>query len=270
VTATPKASTNTANTAALNTALEAIPDDIRRRIIEKYVHLRGAYADGNFDAAGLRAGIFAETVLRFLQHHLTGTYTPFGSKLPVFHDECRRLEKTPSKPNDEGVRVIMPRALDVLYTLRNKRGIGHAGGDVEANEIDAATCVRVADWCMCELVRVFHTVSLEEAQAILDAIAVRQLPNVWAVNGKHRVLSPGMTVKDQVLLLLHGTNDPAVPAEDLCDWVEYSELSKFRTRVLRPLHAARLVEFDAATQTVVLSPTGAAEVERRILANPGR
>lgn len=256
---------STASTAVLETALSSIPDDFRRRIIEKYVHLRAAYAEGNFDAAGLRAGIFAEAVLRFLQHHLTGKYTPFGSKLPVFHDECGRLERTPSKPNDEGVRVIMPRALDFLYTLRNKRGIGHAGGDVEANEIDAATCVRVADWCMCEFVRVFHTVSLEEAQAILDAIAVRQSPNVWGVNGKKRVLVPGMPVKDQVLVLLHSTNEMAVLAEDLCDWVEYSEMSKFRSRVLRPLHADRFIEFDEETQTVVLSPTGAKEVEDRIL-----
>lgn len=260
-----KDSTSTGETTALEAALAAIPDAFRRRIVEKYVHLRQALAEGNFDAAGLRAGVFAEAVLRLLQHHLTGTFTPFGTKLPPFHDECVRLEKTPAKPSDDGVRVMMPRALDFLYTLRNKRGIGHAGGDVDANEIDAATCVRVADWCMCELVRVFHTISLEEAQAILDAISVRRLPNVWAVNGKQRVLTPGLSVKDQVLMLLHSTTETALPAEDLCDWVEYTSLSDFRRRVLRSLHADRLIEFDEETQTVVLSPSGVSEVEDRIL-----
>jgi hypothetical protein len=265
VTATKTAGTNTGSTAALDAALASIPTDLRRRLTGKYVHLREAYAEGNFDTAGLRAGVFAESVLRFLQHHLTGTYTPFGTTLPNFHNECVRLGNTAAKPNDEGIRIIMPRALDYLYTLRNKRGIGHAGGDVEANEIDAATCVRVADWCMCELVRVFHTVSLEEAQAILDAIAVRQQPNVWSVNGKQRVLKTGLSVKDQVLVLLHASSETAILAEDLRDWVEYSRFTHFRERVLQPLHRERLIEYDRGTETVVLSPLGAAAVEERIL-----
>jgi hypothetical protein len=250
----------------LTAALSAVPEPFRTRLIDAYVGLRAAYAEGTFDAAGLRVGAFAETLLRFLQEHLTGTSTPFGTRLPNFADECQRLERTPAKPNDEGVRVIMPRALSFVYTLRNKRGIGHVGGDVEANEIDAATAVRVADWCMCELIRVFHTLSLEEAQALLDAIAVRQTPEVWSVGGKRRVLSTDLKVTEQVLLLLHATEEATVAAEDLFDWIEYrTEYRYFKRDVLRPLHRARLVEYDEANDMVTLSPTGAAHVESAVL-----
>jgi hypothetical protein len=53
--------------------------------------------------------------------------------------------------------------------------------------------VRNADWVICELIRVFHGLSLEEAQVIVDAIAMRELPDIWAVAGKKRVLKKGLS-----------------------------------------------------------------------------
>src|SRR5262249_7365033 len=142
----------------------------------------------SFDSAGLSSGKFTESIFRFLQHHLTGTYIPFGQHIPNFADESRKLIQLPATSGIESLRIIIPRALVYLYTLRGKRGIGHVGGDVEANAIDAATIVRVADWIICELIRVFHQLSLEEAQAVVDTLSTRNLPIVWEVSGKKRIL----------------------------------------------------------------------------------
>jgi hypothetical protein len=60
--------------------------------------------------------------------------------------------------------------------MRNKRGIGHVGGDLDANSIDISAMAKVADWTVCELIRLYHGLSLEEAQDIVDGLAVRQLP----------------------------------------------------------------------------------------------
>ncbi len=60
--------------------------------------------------------------------------------------------------------------------------------------------MRNADWVICELIRVFHGLSLEEAQVIVDAIAMRELPDIWAVAGKKRVLKKGLSFKLQTLL----------------------------------------------------------------------
>ncbi len=45
----------------------------------------------SFDAAGISAGKFCESVLRLLQHELTGQSTPFGKHIPNFPDSCRKL-----------------------------------------------------------------------------------------------------------------------------------------------------------------------------------
>lgn len=249
----------------LDVALSGIPEGIRARLIDAYVKVRSAFADGNFDNVGQRAGHFCECALRALQHELTGSFTPFGQKLPTFHDECVRLQGSPKAAGPEPLRIVLPRALDFLYTLRNKRGIGHVGGDVDANEIDAATCRRLCDWCICELARIFHNLPLEEAQSVLDALAVRELPQVWRVSGKRRVLDSSLDYKSQVLLLLHGEIDGKALAEDLFEWVEHSRMSNFRSRVLGLLHEKRLVEYDRATETVTLSPAGARKVESELL-----
>lgn len=171
----------------------------------------------------------------------------------------------PKSVAPESLRVIIPRGLNYLYTLRNKRGIGHVGGDIDANGIDAATMVRVADWCLCELIRVVHNLSLEEALALLDAITERQVPEVWSVVGKKRVLVPDLDARSQTLVLLYSDVEAAVPAEELCNWVEYSTLSNFRRVVLTPLHAARLIEHDRETDMAIISPMGIDKVEKELL-----
>jgi hypothetical protein len=254
----------------LEAALSSVPTIFRNRLIEAYRDLKAAYTNGPHDACGLRAGKLCEVLLRYLQQYLIGSHTPFGQKIGNFEQECTKVEQAPKEAGPEGLRVIVPRGLLFLYTLRNKRGIGHVGGDVDANEIDAATMVRVADWCLCELVRTVHLLSLEEAQAILDAITERQLPEVWSVGGRRRVLVPSLDYRTQTLRLLYGETDTAVPAEDLFAWTEYSGFSDYRRNILRPLHAERLIEFDQETNTVVLSPTGVVSVETDRLAANGR
>jgi hypothetical protein len=260
------ANTNThTSKQGLDQALSAIPDPFREKLIAKYLDLRRALVEGRTDTTGMRVAYFAETLLRYLQHRLTGTSIPFGKKLPDFTAECLKLEKTPSAPGDEGIRVIMPRALTFVYTLRNKRGLGHVGGDVDPNTIDSATAVRVADWCMCELIRVCRSVSLEEAQAILDALAARQLPQVWAVGGRKRILHNGLDYRSMVLILLHSEIEAGVAVEDLQAWVEHPHGSYFKRDVIRPLHGDRLIEFDEESQVAVISPLGIRRVEEVLL-----
>jgi hypothetical protein len=249
----------------LDVALGAIDAAFRGRLVKAYNGLKSAFVDGNFDACGLRAGRFCEVLLRWAQNELTKTHTPFGTKLASFKDECDKLERTPSAAGHESVRILIPRALSFLYTLRNKRGIGHEGGDVDANEIDAATVVRIADWCVCELIRLHYTISLEEAQGICNAIAERQLPQVWDVFGKRRVLDPRLNYAQQTLLLLYSSPEVAVPIEDLFSWTEHSNAALYRRDVLSRLHKSRLIEYDRETEMAAISPKGVERVETELL-----
>jgi hypothetical protein len=151
-----------------------------------------------------------------------------------------------------------------LYDKRNNRGVGHTGGDVDPNFMDASAVYAIASWVMAELVRVFHGVGTQEAQETVDLLVERKITLVWAVEKVRRVQDPTMRKEDQALVLLY--SKPAWVAEqDLYQWVEYSTASMFRKNILVPLHKARLIEFDAQGARARISPLGAQQVERNVL-----
>lgn len=257
-------STNSNNQVSIENALSVIPNQFRSRLVKYYKDLKRAFVSGDFDACGSRSGKFCETFIRFIQNELESTYTPFGNQLNLYN-EARRLEGLPKAAGPEAFRVFIPRALCFLYTLRNKRGFAHVGGDVDSDPIDAATCVRVSDWCLCELVRIVHNLSLEDAQALVDSISSKEMPEIWSVAGRKRVLKKGLDYKSQVLLLLYSEVNEAILIEDLFDWTEYSRMNDFRRHVLTPLHKERLIEWDKDTDSAIISPVGIDKVQNEIL-----
>lgn len=259
-----KANSNTGSNAALLAALGGVPEPFRKRIADSYLDLKHRGRVGDAKGAAAAHTHFCESVLRFLQEALTGTHIAFGTHIRDFQQECAKLANATPTAANESQRLIIPRGLAFLHTLRNKRGTGHAGGDVDANTIDLATVVRIADWTVCELLRLYHKLSLEEAQDFLDRMATRQLPDIWSYGETKRVLRPGLKAKEQAMLLLYGETSP-VAIEVLHSWQEYSSLSNFRKDVVRPLHRDRLIECDPETEMLILTPSGEEHVEKKLL-----
>jgi hypothetical protein len=249
----------------LAAALANVRSTFRSRLIQIYLDLKKNCAETRYEGAGLAAGKFCEVVLRSLQERVHGSFTPFGTKINNYAEECRKLIISPNTAGNESERVVLPRALAFLYTMRNKRGIGHVGGDVDANAIDIAAMAKTADWIVCELIRINHGLSLEEAQDIVDGISVRQLPTIWEVSGKKRVLKEGLKAKDQALLLLYSSQNSAVLLEDLCEWIEYSNPRMFKSAIIRELHKQRFLEFDQESESIILSPKGVEYVEENLI-----
>jgi len=249
----------------LGDALANVPIEYRSRITKSYLELKSRHAEGKHDAAGVSAGKLCESVVRLLQHELKKPVTPFGQQLSNVPGECESFAQVPKATGSESLRIVIPRAVSYLYTLRNKRGIGHVGGDVDANAIDGVTIARVADWILCELIRIFHSMSLEDADALISSLSSRDIPDIWQVGGKKRVLRDDLDFKQKTLLLLYSSVDSAVLAEDLFAWSKYSNLPVYKQKVLRQLDTANLVEYDRDSDTVIISPLGVKMVEERII-----
>jgi len=249
----------------LNEALKAIPSNFRTQILKHYRDLKKRHAEAKYDAAGLSAAKFCESVLRFLQEDLTGAHVAFGTAIPNFVDECAKLIGLPKTSGNESLRVVIPRTLNFVYTLRNKRGIGHVGGDVDANRIDSQVITTASDWIVCELIRVFHNLSLEEAQDLVDSVSTRQIADIWEIGGRKRVLRTDLDFKDKTLLLLYSTVDQGALVEDLFVWTKYSNVHMFKRAVLEALDKDCLVDYDPATEFVTISPLGIKRVEDQII-----
>lgn len=248
-------------------ALAAIPAGLRDPLIACFNEIARNFAERRWEPAELNGGKFCEVVYTILDGSISGSFAAKPAKPPNMLDACRALEVKPAnaaRPGDRSLRILIPRLLPVLYEIRNNRGVGHVGGDVDPNFQDAVAVYQMASWIMAELVRIFHQVSLAEAQSTVDGLVERKHPIIWQHEDIRRVLDPSLPKSDQALFLLYAANG-WVAEKELAKWVEYQNSTDFRNKVLRPHHKARLIEYDEASQRAHLTPRGSEDVERRIL-----
>jgi hypothetical protein len=236
-------------------------------LVDCYAEIARNFAEHRWEPAELNGGKFCEIAYTVIKGALSGAFPARPAKPPNLLDACRALEGVPSsaaRTGDRSLRILIPRVLPVLYEVRNNRGVGHVGGDVDPNFQDAIAVYQMASWVMAELVRIFHQISLQEAQDAVDALVERKHPIVWQIGDIRRVLDPSLSKGDQALILLYSVN-LWVDESELILWVEYNNLTQFRARILKPMHQSRLVEYDTSLRRVRLTPLGSQEVEERLL-----
>jgi hypothetical protein len=247
--------------------LAGLPKTLRDELLECYREIISNYLERRWEPSELNGGKFCEVVYSIINGALQGIFPPRATKPARMLDACQALEQVAAIPGRVGDRscASSSRMLPVLYEVRNNRGVGHVGGDVDANHMDAEAVQGMASWVMAELVRIFHNVPTDEAREAVDALVERKTPLIWEVEGIKRVLDKRMTAPKKVLALLHHSTG-WVPVTDLFKWVEYSNVSAFRSSVLKRLHEARLVEFDTEQDRVCISPKGIREAEANLRA----
>lgn len=243
--------------------LHAIPETLRHDLLSSYGQILRNFRERRWEPAELNGGKLCEIVYTILRGYVDGSFPSRSTKPKNMVDACRELEHA-SSTFPRSVRIQIPRMLVALYEIRNNRGVGHAGGDVDPNHMDALCVLEMAKWILSELVRIFHNLTTQAATTAVEGIVERTLPIVWEVAGKRRVLDPSMSMKDKALVLLYHCMR-AISESELVDWVEHSNVSVFRRDVLRPAHKQKLLEYDSVARTVQISPLGISYVEGSVL-----
>ena len=150
-----------------------------------------------------------------------------------------------------------------LYEIRNNRGVGHVGSDVDPNHVDTTAVLAMSKWVVSELVRLFRNTDTATAATVAESLLEREVPIVWRVGRRTMVLDADLPMRDKMLVTLYSSVEPLAESE-LVDWVEYSNPSVFRRDVLVPAHKRTLIEYDSDKRTVHISPLGVADLESRL------
>lgn len=241
-----------------NDAFADLPSGLRDDLVDAYNDVVRNFAERRWEPSELNGGKLCEAAYTIVRGMADGALSARSSKPRNMVDACRDMEKEGSQPRS--VRIQIPRMILGLYEIRNNRGVGHAGGDVDPNEMDATAVLYMSKWLMAELVRVRHTLTTAEAETLVEALVERQTPLVWSAGDKKRVLRPALTWKQNTLLLLLSETGE-VSEEDLFRWLEHKSVGNFRGTVLRPGHKNRLWEYDEEKRTVTLLPPGVEAAE---------
>jgi len=249
--------------ATVETVLSSIPKGHRSELVKAFKKIIRDFREGRWEPASLNGGKFCEVVYSILKGHTTGKYSARPEKPGNMVDACRQLEQVDKRRFCRSIRIHIPRMLICVYEIRNNRGVGHVGGDVDPNHMDATAVVYMVKWVMAELIRIFHKVDVETATATVEGITDRTLPVVWKVGDKLRVLDTNLTMKEKTLAILYYQGG-AMKESVLVDWVEHTNASVYRRNVLRPAHKEKLIEYDRLRKEVQISPKGIKHVDESI------
>ncbi len=232
-----------------------LPSELVEALLFSYDEMKQNFFLGKHEPSELNGGKFCEACFRILQHETCGgIYTPLGTSVPDMIGKLRDFEKIPTIGTNESYRIHIPRTLIAIYNIRNKRGVGHLGGDINPNSVDSTLITSCADWIMAELFRIYYQCSMEEAQSIADSLVQRRLTLVYKIEQIRRVLLPSLSYKDQTLLLLASFYPEKVTEENLLLWIEPTNKSQYRSSILRSLHAKRLIEYSTSGWCIILPP----------------
>jgi len=243
-------------------ALAAIPAGLRDPLLAEHRLIVQHYMERKWRPAELSGGHFCEIVYTILDGHAKNAYAASPNKPNNFADACKRLENNASVPRS--FQILIPRLLPALYEVRNNRGVGHTGGEVDPNHMDSVLVLSIANWVVAELIRVFHQLPVAEAQQVVDQLVERRIPTVWQAGDMRRVLDTSLRLTDQVLLLI--ASAPAhVATDELYTWTGYGNRSYFN-KTLRDLHKSRFVELSADEKSIQILPPGSKHVEEKLMA----
>lgn len=250
-----------------NELFAPLPDSLRQELLSVFDNICYNYREGRWEPSELNGGKYCEVVYTILKGYLNGTYPENAIKPNNMLQACQALEQYPTTTAPRSIRIQIPRMLTALYEVRNNRGVGHVGGDVNPNHMDATCVMYMCRWIYAELIRVFHNISISEAESVIELLTERILPMIWVVNGNYRVLDTNLTMKEKSLIILYSQVEPIIE-DDLFSWVEHSNATVYRRDILKPLHKEKYLEYDQSRKLVTISPNGITRAEE-ILRNSG-
>lgn len=198
---------------------------------------------------GMDCGHFIEAVRRVVEKELFGTCTPIGTSLPRMDEAW--LKRVQNATGSEVLRLMVPRVCYAVFTLRNKRGVGHLStGPVE--HIDIHMIFSNAQWLMAELIAYALGSGSAAAVQAMREVSDPIVPAVWEEDEILRVMNPNLSAREQVLILLSFKKRMSI--EELRNAVGYKNTTNFK-KIIRRLHDDRSLEMRG--DQIQISPKGA-------------
>lgn len=239
-----------------------LPPEVVNKLLDCYIQLKEDYYLGKNRSASLEAGRLAEIGLRIIQREIDGIYTGVDDRLPNFHDEVVRFGRAPTTHSDT-IRFHIPRALEVIHDIRNKRDVGHPKGEIDANYSDATLSLQTSSWVLAELIRVYYTGDMDEAQKIVDELVKFQIPVIQDFDGFLKILNPKLKYPQEILLWALSRKTEGITVEDIEKWSKNKHKHSYTNLALKRLEEERKF-LHSENGRYSITHTGIIEVSRKI------
>lgn len=244
------------NSTILNIIKKNFPEELAVSLLQSYIATTKEFRKRNWKYAGNEVGQFIEVARRMLEFVISSQYTPLSEKLSFFNESTLRFYEQANISVDVSYRILIPRYLFAMYSIRNKRGIIHKS-EIDPNAMDLTVMLNSLKWILSEIVRLCSNLSFEQTSELIESLMEKEQPLFWDTGNTLRLLDIKMESKSKILCLLY-YQDKQRDVE-LQKAIEYKNTTAFKI-ILRKLHNERKIEY--ANGICLLSPIGITEAEK--------
>jgi hypothetical protein len=228
------------------------------KVGEVFLHFNGLMKEARGDQwewCIVEGGKFVEAVLKCFHYLRTNDVVD----IVRVDEEIRQLEQSTSLSDFE--RMTIPRALRLIYEVRNKRGGAH-NSSFNPIQMDCVLVVAIAKWVMEELTRLYLTDDAPMAQMIVESLLIREVPLIQEIDGDRLILIPDLSARVQLEIILWREHQQRWPIKDLAQWVHNHSIENIRTT----LRAMKLKNLAHETEEGwKLTTAGMKEAEEEIM-----
>jgi hypothetical protein len=229
-------------------------------LLDGYEEAKSNYYLGGLRLSAVEGGRFCEAAFRLIQQRAFGRFDPLGKQLNA-ETVTKNLANLPSGSQPDSVRLHVPRALRVVYDVRNNRDAAHLADGIDPNLQDATLVIGVLDWILAEFVRLHHNVTADEARRMVDDLVTRRAPVVQDFDGFLKVLRADLTASPRCLVLLYQRGNRGATYGELSAWVKPAMRRSLRRTLDALVHDKSWVHHGGDRYTI--TRTGQQEVEAR-------
>lgn len=234
-------------------------------LLEAHSEAKRNFYLGGFRLNAVEGGRFCEAAFRLLQQAVYNRFDDIGQQVDS-ELLIRQLSSIAVASQPESIRIHIPRALRVVYDIRNKRDAAHLADGIDPNLQDATLVISILDWVLAEFVRLYHVVTADVAQKIVQELVTRTAPAIQDFDGFIKVLNPGLQASDHCLLLLYQVGARGANLNELRSWSRPEMRANLGRTLSRLCHEKAFVHLDGSRYRITI--TGMKDVENRGLLLP--
>jgi len=181
-------------------------------ILEHYRALKTAYQLQDYEKCLIRGGKFSEAVMKAIHFLRTSQVIRRISVESEINDTLKETSL------GDSIRLLIPRAIRVLYGHRSQRGGAHTY-PFNPNAMDASLVSSTADWILAELVRLYYTTDPDGALTIVKALTSKTAPFIEYIDGDYVVLRQNASAREQIELILYSRYPSRTTPTQLKGWI---------------------------------------------------
>ena len=226
-------------------------------LVDAYEEAKRNYFLGGHRLSAVEGGRFCEAAYRLLESITRSSFTPLGANLDT-EKVANRLSMLSASDFPKSVRIYVPRALRIVYDIRNNRDAAHLADGIDPNLQDSTLVISVLDWVVAEFVRLSGKADANVAQQLVSDLVTRKYPVVQIFDDRPKVLRADLRASQVVLVLLYYAGSAGVSRAELGTWIPDSMKANLR-RTIRELDKKTLVH--TGQDRVLITRTGQRLVE---------